>query len=134
MNERKRIEAALLLEGLDDMLHLGWMERTTRVVTGRDRQDSEVLNLTLEAIYHLLKVGYAGVGNTVRDERGMLSVAYWDSSPDAVIAEIRNRLEATEDPANREFIAWLELTDKGREEAERLDGEGCDPFKLSDAG
>jgi hypothetical protein len=33
-----------------------------------------------------------------------------------------------EEPLNIGHIGWLELTEKGREEARRLDGAGYDPF------
>lgn len=66
------------------------------------------------------------VGDAAQDAQGMASVDYWDCSPDAALAKIRDRLDTVEE--NWDFIVWLELTEKGREEARRLDEAGCNPF------
>jgi hypothetical protein len=129
MIEKERIKGALLLYGLEDMLDLGWMAQSVRLVAGKERQDPQVVDLTLEAIHGLLEGGYAVVGDGVQDERGFASVDHWDRSPDAAIAEIKSRWSTLKEPLRPVGVVWVELTEKGREEAKRLDETGLDPFK-----
>lgn len=123
-----RIRNALLLYGLDDMLQLWWIAGTVHSLTGIPRDTPELIDPTLNAIRDLLEAGYAYVGDAVQDEKGLASVRAWDLSPKEAEAKIRERWSELDQPLNIGDVAWLELTETGRQEAERLDAAGCDPF------
>jgi len=84
------IRAALLLEGLDDMLNLGWIEQTIGYLRGKEeRETPEIVESTSAAIRDLIDAGYAIAGNVVKDPAdGLLMVKSWDLSPEATIERI----------------------------------------------
>ncbi len=98
---RERIRAALLLEGLDDVLSLGWVEARIALVAGGSYADSGLFEKAMEAIRDLLELDYVVAGPLVKEP-------------------VSNQ--------DRDFKVWLELTAKGRAEAKRLEAAGCDPF------
>lgn len=119
---------ALLLEGLNDMLSLGWIEQTVGLVDGKKPNDPSLMQSVVAVIQELLKANYAIAGNVVKDPAdGLLMVKAWDLEPEATVERIlRERDEL--DGRDRDYLVWLELTDRGRDEAKRLDASGCDPF------
>lgn len=128
MNDGERIKNALLLDGLDDILSFGWIIQTIQKLTGLPCDSLVPIDPSLEAIHDLLKADYAFVGNAVQNEKGYTIVKPWNLPPSAAVARINQEFsEVTGD--DRDYFVWMELTDKGRGEAQRLDEEGCDPWK-----
>lgn len=129
MTKDEQIVNALLLYGMEDMLYLSWMTQTVHWFTGIPRDSLELIAPTLEAIHDLLEAEYAFVGDAVVDEKGFTSVESWNLQPDKAVARIRERWNELEEPLRMYDVVWLELTEKGRKEAERLDEMGCDPLR-----
>jgi len=125
---RDRIKTALLLEGLDDICQVWWIAGTVHKLTGIPRETPELVDLAVGAVRDLLDSGYAVFGDAVQDERGMVTIVPWESAPDEVAARVKKEWGELDDRLRMGDIGWLELTDKGREEARRLDAAGCDPF------
>lgn len=123
------VRNALLLYGLDDMLNYGWIEQTVGRLRGMERDSPELVQATMQEIRDLLKADYAIVGSMKKDPAdGLLMVRTWGLSPEETVERIKeSRVDL--DVLERTNLVWLELTDKGREEARRLDASGCDPFK-----
>jgi hypothetical protein len=135
----KHIIDDLLLQGLDGMLHLGWITQTVAILQGKDRDDlgnldmqqlwwiagtvhdvtgipldtPELVEPTLEAIHELIVAAYAFVGDAVQDERGFTSVEPWNLPPDAAVARIKERWNELVEPLNIGDVVWMELTEKG---------------------
>ena len=119
---------ALLLEGLNDMLSLGWIEQTVGAVEGKKRNDPSLVQSVAEAIQELLEADYAIAGNVVKDPaNGLLMVKAWGLTSDATVERILRERDELDGPA-RGSLVWLELTDRGRDEAQKLDAAGCNPF------
>jgi len=128
MSDGDRVRNALLLYGLEDILQVWWIAGTVHKLTGIPRETPELVGPTVEAIRDLLDSGYAVFGDAVLDEKGMVILEPWNATPDEVAARVKKEWGELDEPLNIGHIGWLELTDKGREEARRLDAAGCDPF------
>lgn len=128
MSDNRAVQA-LLLEGLNDMLSLGWIEQTVGLLEGKKPNDHGLIRPTLMAISDLLKMDYAVAGYVVKDpEDGLLMVDAWGLSLEGTIERIEKEWNEL-GKLGLGDVVWLELTDKGRQEARRLDAVGCDPFK-----
>lgn len=125
----KHIIDDLLLQGLDDMLHLGWITQTVAILQRKDLDDPSNIELTIETIRDLLESGYVIAGSTARDPAdGLLMVKSWDLSPKDTIERIKKEWNELSE-RDRDYLVWLELTEKGRQEARRIDEMDCDPSK-----
>lgn len=119
---------ALLLEGLDDMLNLWWVEGRIALLHGRRSGDPSLVEPTVMAIRDLLAAGYAIAGRVTKDQSdGLLMVEPWDLPVDDAIRRIEKEWGELGELSMGDVV-WLELTESGREEARRLDEAGCDPF------
>jgi len=88
----------------------------------------------MDAVKELLKAGYVIAGHVVKEPSSeLLAVDPWNLAPEETVGRIEREWREINN-LDLGDIVWLELTDKGRKEAERLDGEGCEPFKQQDAG
>jgi len=124
----KDTKNALLLEGLNDMLSLGWIEQTVGTVEGKERNDPSLVQSVAEAIQELLEANFAIAGNVVKDPAdGLLMVRAWGLTSDATVERILRERNELDGPA-RASLVWLELTDRGRVEAQKLAAAGCNPF------
>lgn len=90
----KRIVNALLLYGLEDMLHLRWIAKTVHKLTGIPLE-LLVLHPHLEAI-HLLKAVYAVVGDAVMHEGGFDPPSSYDGKEEVELPD-GTRVDRRED-------------------------------------
>jgi hypothetical protein len=124
------IRNALLLYGLEDMQQLWWIAGTVHKFTRIPRDTPELVEPTLNAIRDLLEAEHVIAGDLAKDpEDGLLMVRSWGLSPEDTVKRIRQEWGELKEPLNIGHVMWIELTEKGRREAKRLDEMGCDPFK-----
>lgn len=114
------IKNELLDRGLNDLLWLGLVIQVTGRHAGASVTDRAVIKPTLKVISEMLKSGHIIAGQIARGSDDVLYVRSWDLTPEDAVARIREEWSALESLPTPGQIAWFELTDAGREEAQRI--------------
>jgi hypothetical protein len=101
------------------MLQLSEMASVARRHLGGSPSEADIIRATTEVIGDLLGSGYAIVGDGIRDDE-LLCVHSWRLSTADTIKWVEDEWRALGRPPNLGDVAWLELTDAGRAEAQVL--------------
>ncbi len=117
------MRAELLDRGLDDMLMLSEMASVAARHLHELLDSPPVVGMTVEVIGGLLESGSAIVGDVTRGSDGLLGVESWDLSPAEATNRILGEWSAIGLLRGLGQVCWLELTKKGRLEAEHRRAE-----------
>jgi hypothetical protein len=113
----------LLAEGLVDMLDLSWISSAVARHMGFDYIDeTRQMPLSLEIIREFLVSEWAIAGDVVKGPEGLLEVRAWELPPGKAVEKIRKEWFDLDEPIHAGDVVWLELTEKGRAHARRLEG------------
>jgi hypothetical protein len=111
----------LLDLGLDDILQLSEIVSVVARYVGIGRHDEPaIIAPTLAAIRDLVEPGWAIAGDAVQDTEGYAVINGWALTPSEVIARIEKDWGELEKPPGLGAVVWLELTNAGRAEAQRM--------------
>jgi hypothetical protein len=113
----------LLAAGLDDMLDLSLIDSVVANRMGIDYLDeTRQMPPSLEIIRDFLAEGWAIAGDVVKGPEGLLEVRDWGLPPEKAVEKIRKEWLEMDRPLFAGDVVWLELTEKGRAFARRLEG------------
>jgi hypothetical protein len=118
--EHDWVKEGLLIEGLQDSLHLSEMHSSFMPDTGPPRPVHELQRLTLSMIRELISEGLFEVGEIEGPSRTPRFVP-WDLSLDEAMAKIEDAyVTHFDDRWGWVTMCWLHLTDKGKKLALEL--------------
>jgi hypothetical protein len=110
----------LLSSGLEDVLQLSAVISGIGAHLSKSPHDPSLMLPTIQVVQNLLESGYVIVGDVTKKDDESLFVRSWELSSRETGKRIERDWQDLDEPRNLNDIAWLELTDAGRDEARKV--------------